>query len=259
MTSLPRALPSCPAAWRFPEQWGVGHPALIGTRGWKRLLAHNTITLTPFLAKSHLPPSHQLPSHAPNPWDLLGNYPRRVLPAVFSLGSWDFCRQSAQVSTACLLGGADGECGTSRKYPESRVQSLSKVHPELIHQVDLVGNSEEDDKAVVTVEKHAHPRGLGGGQGFLHVIVPGRDLGVEPLHAPGGAVAAEPALWALPVHASVADAYPTEVVLLQLHLPVVDPLLVAVQAQHLRAVCEPLGMRPVVLRHLSHRSYCIAL
>lgn len=113
--------------------------------------------------------------------------------------------------------------------------------------MDLVSNGKEDDEAMVTAEQHPDPRGLGGGQAFLHIVVPGRDLGVEPLHTPGGAVAAEPALRALPFHASVADAHPTEVVLLQLHLPVVDPLLIAVQAQHLRAVREPLGMWPVAL------------
>lgn len=96
--------------------------------------------------------------------------------------------------------------------------------------MDLVSaDSKENDEAVVTVEKHANSCGFGGRQGFLHIVVPGRDLGVEPLHAPGGAVAAQPALGTLPFHAAIADAHPTEVVLLQLHLPVVDPFLVAVQ------------------------------
>ena len=125
--------------------------------------------------------------------------------------------------------------------------------------MDLVSHGEEDDKAMVAVEKHAHSQGLCGGQGFLHVVVPGRDLGIEPLHAPRGTVAAEPALRALPFHAAIADAHPTEVVLLQLHLPVVDPFLVAVQAQHLRAVCEPLGMWSVVVACVSHRSYGVVL
>ena len=154
---------------------------------------------------------------------------------------------------AGLLGGADGERGSRGEQPEGWVHSLGEIHLVLIQQVDLVSRGEEEDKAVVAVEKHPHPRGLGGGQGFLHIVVPGGDLGVEPLHTPGRAVAAKPALGALPLHAAVADAHPAEVVLLQLHLPVVNPLLVAVQPQHLRAVCEPLGMRPVVQGYVSHR------
>lgn len=147
---------------------------------------------------------------------------------------------------AGLLVGADGERGARREHPEGWVQSFGEVHLELIHHVDLVGDGKEDDEAMVTIEKHADPRGLGGGQRLLHIVVPSRDLGIEPLHAPGGAVAAEPAVGALPRHAAVADAHPAEVVLLKLHLPVLNPLLVAVQAQHLGAVHEPLGMWLVV-------------
>lgn len=155
---------------------------------------------------------------------------------------------------ACLLGGANGKLGTRREDPEGWVQGFSKVHLVLIHQADLFSDSKENDKAVVTVEKYTDPRGLGGGQSFLHVVVPGRDLVIEPFHTPRVGIPAQPALGALPLHAAVADAYAAEVVLLQLHLPVVNTLLIAVQPQDLRTVGEPLGMGAVMLKTLSHRS-----
>lgn len=155
---------------------------------------------------------------------------------------------------ACLLGRTNGKLGARREDPEGRVQGFSKVHLVLVHQVDLLSDSKENDKAVVTVEKHADPRGLGGGQRFLHVVVPSRDLVIEPFHAPRVGVPAQPALGALALHAAVADAYAAEVVLLQLHLPVVDAFLIAVQPQDLRAVGEPLGMGAVLLKTLGHRS-----
>lgn len=129
---------------------------------------------------------------------------------------------------ACLLrGGADGKRGTSGEHPEGWVQGFSKVHLELIHQIDLFSDSKEDDKAMVTVEKHTNSSGFGGGQGFLHIVVPGRDLVVEPFHTPRVGITAQTALRALPIHAAVANAYTAEIVLLQLNLPVVNAFLIA--------------------------------
>lgn len=87
-----------------------------------------------------------------------------------SLGTWLF--------------GADREGGTGREHPEGWVQSFGEVHLELVHQVHLFGDRKENDEAVVTVEQHADSSGLGGGQSLLHVVVPGRDLVIEPLHTP---------------------------------------------------------------------------
>lgn len=150
-----------------------------------------------------------------------------------------------------ILIGAERERSASREDPEGRVQRLLKVHPVLIQHMDLLCHREEDDKAIVTVEKYPHPLGLGRGQTFLYIVVPGGDLRVEPLHAPGDVVAAQTTLCTLAIHATIADAHPTEAIILQFYFPVVNSLFVAVQAQHLRTlVQEPLGMWTVFLRYV---------
>ena len=240
----------------LPEPRGV-HPAreapgsgsLPHPQGKQPTHPRPTLTSHPICPASRPP---QVPSHPFGPGGPRATSRGSHLQHPPGGGPGEVRGWSGRASVAGLLGGADGERGTRGEEPEGGVHGLSEVHLVLVQQVDLVSRSEEEDEAVIAVEKYPDPRGLGGGQGFLHIVVPGRDLGVEPLHTPGRVVAAKPAFGALPLHAAVADTHPAEVVLLQLHLPVVNPFLVAVQPQHLRAVCEPLGMRPVVQGRVSH-------
>lgn len=132
------------------------------------------------------------------------------------------------------------ENSITREQPEGRVQGFGELRLELIDQIILLPHRHENHKASLAVEQHPNLGGLGVGQALLHVVVPGRQFGVEPLNAPGAAVPAQAALGALALHAPVADADAAEAALLQLHLPVVDAPLEALEAQHLAVVGEAL-------------------
>lgn len=89
--------------------------------------------------------------------------------------------------------------------------------------------------------------------------MPRRYFGIKPLNTPRTAVPPQAALWPLPVHAAVADANATEVVLLQFHFPVVDASFEALEPQHLETIDEALRVVVIILGDVRDRHPGVSL
>lgn len=79
----------------------------------------------------------------------------------------------------------------------------------------------EGRPALLTIQQHAYALRTRISQHRLDAVVPGRQLAVEPLHAPGAVITAQTTGGALTVDAAVGQPKADEVVAAQPDLPVV--------------------------------------
>lgn len=145
-----------------------------------------------------------------------------------------------------LLKLAQVDEGAAGEDPEGRVHGLSEGVHEGVEGVRSVGHVIKRSPALLAVQQHAHAPGAGVFQHRLAAVVPGRQLHVEPLHAPGSVVAAQPAGGAFAVDAAVGQAHADEVVAAQPDLPVVAPCGETLGGEDLGADGEALGAVHVV-------------
>lgn len=110
----------------------------------------------------------------------------------------------------------------------------------------------ESGQTILAIQQHADALRIGIGQHGLAAVVPGRQLDVEPLDAPGLVVAAQSAGGAFAVDGAVGQADADEVVAAQPDLPVVPSAREALSGENLGADGESLGAVGVVCVVVGH-------
>lgn len=125
--------------------------------------------------------------------------------------------------------------------PERRVHCLGELEHKRMERVCPVLYVIESGRSLLAIQQHADAGRIRVLQYSLTAGVPGRQLDVEPLHAPGLGVTPQPASRTLPVDAVVGQADAGEVVAAHLNLPVVAAAGEALGSEHLAADGETGG------------------